>query len=102
MLTVLAVAITQTKLIGTTCNLRFNNRGIIYGNIPCQAQFKNRKLNHVTFAYPKNKTIYRWTVGQPGITADRRWDECIRHTAADGNQWQVCTVPFFDQLKHAL
>jgi hypothetical protein len=90
--------IAQAGVINTTCNLRYNNRGIIYGDVPCQVQFVNRKLNSVSFVYPRNNTKYSWKVDHTTITFDPRWNECVRHTDKDGNQWQVCTVPSPNQL----
>lgn len=87
-----------SKQFETTCNLRYNNLGIIHGDVPCRATFRGRKLQSLYFVFPSNRLRYNWSVGQPGITADPRWDECIRHTGQSGNQWQACTVPSPSQL----
>lgn len=84
--------------VGTTCNLRYNNQGIIHGHIPCSATFSGGRLQRLAFSLPANNTQYTWTAGQPGITPDPRWPECIRHTGTTGNQWQACTVPSPAQL----
>ena len=86
----------KADTVKTSCNLRYNNMGIIHGNIPCQATFNQRRLNSVSFSL-LNKS-YKWNIQQPNITQDPRWNECIRHTATNGNQWQVCTVPSPSQL----
>lgn len=83
----------SSKTVQTVCNLRYNNRGIIYADIPCKAEFINQRLRSVSLVFPSNKIRYNWTVGQPEVTADPRWYECMRHTASSGNQWQICTVP---------
>lgn len=88
----------DAKSLNTQCNLRYNNRGIVYANVPCKAKFHNRRLNAVSLVFPSNKYKYNWTVGVGAITADPRWPECVRHTAKEGNQWQICTVPSPDQL----
>lgn len=33
--------------IGTTCNLRYNNRGIIHGGVPCRAGFTRGRKGEV-------------------------------------------------------
>jgi hypothetical protein len=77
----------------TTCNLRYNNMGIIHGNIPCRATFSQGRLQRLRFTIPGARS-YDWTVGQGPITADPRWPECVRHTnPTSGNQWQGCSVP---------
>ena len=93
-----AVLPSSAQQVSTTCNLRYNNLGIIHGNIPCSATFSGGRLQRVSFTLPSNNAHYRWTVGQPGISPDPRWPECVRHTGATGNQWQACTVPSPDQL----
>ncbi len=85
----------------TTCNVRYNNMGIIAGNVKCSAWFsKDKKLQRVRYFYPSNKTWYDWSTTRPEVSKDRRWDECIRYThPQQGNQWQVCTVPSPAELK---
>lgn len=100
-LAVLAVsppAHSRELAIGTTCNLRYNNRGIIHGGVPCRAGFTRGRISSVTFVFPTNQVRYSWRVGQPGVTADPRWAECLRHTSAAGNQWQACTIPSPQEL----
>ena len=89
---------TMGQQVSTTCNLRYNNQGIIHGAIPCAATFGGGRLQRVAFALPATSAQYAWTIGQPGIAPDPRWPECIRHTGATGNQWQACTVPSPNQL----
>lgn len=88
----------NAKSFNTQCNLRYNNHGIVYGNVPCKATFHNHKLHAVSLVFPSNGYRYNWAVGSGAITADPRWAECVRHTARNGNQWQICTVPSPDQL----
>lgn len=82
----------------TVCNLRYNNLGIIHGNVACSATFFNSRLHSVSFVYPTTQKRYSWQVGEGSVTADPRWGECVRHTGVEGNQWQVCTIPNFQQL----
>lgn len=88
----------STRSFQTVCNLRYNNYGVIHSDVPCRAQFVNRRLRSVSLVFPSNKVRYNWIVGQPDVTADPRWDECMRHTNTNGNQWQVCTVPSPSEL----
>ena len=86
-------AFASEKSFATTCNLRYNNRGIIYNAVPCRATFSGKKVRSIALVFPSNGQKYDWRVGAGSITADPRWAECIRHTSAIGNQWQICTVP---------
>jgi len=85
----------------TTCNVRYNNKGIIAGDVKCNAWFNSsQKLQRVRYFYPQTKKWYDWDVSQAEITSDPRWKECIRYThPQEGNQWQICTVPSPSQLK---
>ena len=89
----LAPLAAEAQTVRTTCNLRYNNRGIIYGELPCQATFNRGRLYRLRYSLPRTGS-YDWTIGIGPITSDPRWPECIRHTdPTSGNQWQGCTVP---------
>lgn len=86
-------------LRNTTCNIRYNNYGIVAGDVPCKAWFSpSGKLYRVKFLYPKTRSWYDWSVAQNRVESDKRWAECVRYTQPEGNQWQVCTVPSPQQL----
>lgn len=76
----------------TSCNVYYNSATPVYTNVPCQAQFHNRKLSRVNVWLPNARRYYDWKVGQPQVTADPRWNECLRYTRKEGNQYQICTV----------
>ena len=84
----------------TTCNVRYNNLGIIAGDVKCRAWFNSKQnLHRVIYFYPKTNRWYDWNILQAEVKSDRRWKECVRYThPIEGNQWQICTVPSPDQL----
>ena len=88
-------AVAQTRT--TTCNVRYNNQGIIAADVPCDATFSAGRLTRVRYRYT-NGRWYDWSTLSPSVTPDSRWPECVRYTHHTGNQWQVCTVPSPDQL----
>lgn len=91
-----AMATPELQYRKTTCNLRYNNLGIIANAVSCRAWFDYAgTLNRSVFHY--NGKQYDWPVGTM-VTKDPRWPECIRYTFPNGNQWQLCTVPSPSQL----
>ncbi len=81
----------------TSCNIRFNNRGIVAGDVDCTATFRAGRLERVKFLFSNGKW-YDWSTFASQVTPDPRWPECVRYTQQDGNQWQACTVPSPSQL----
>lgn len=94
----LSVSASDLQYRKTLCNARYNNRGIVAENINCTAWFdSNQRLNRVRWYYPKTKGWYDFSVTNSAVTMDR-WNECVRYTFPEGNQWQICTVPSPNQL----
>ena len=74
----------------TKCNIYYNNMGKVFADVPCRVQTNGGRLMRVNVYFPHVNRWYDWGVGMPGISPDKRWKECIRHTSAEGNQYQVC------------
>lgn len=89
-----AYASPETWRRETTCNVRYNSAEVLVGGVKCEAWFDSvPSLTRVKFYYPSTKTWYDWSVASSQIAKDSRWNECIRYTTKEGNQWQICTVP---------
>lgn len=82
----------STIPVSAKCNVYYNNMGKVFAEVPCRAQFSGGRLVRVNTYFPHVKRWYDWGIGMPGISPDKRWRECIRHTSSQGNQYQVCTV----------
>lgn len=92
LITDVTMARSQIQSKVTTCNLRYNNVGIIAGGIKCEASVNGSgSLRGIKFLHTNSKW-YAWFTNMSAVENDRRWSECLRYTFPEGNQWQICTV----------
>lgn len=82
----------------TKCNVYYNNRGQVFEGVKCKAWFSNQKLTRVNVFLPHTNRWYDWSTYYSSVTPDPRWNECIRHTSTEGNQYQVCTQKSAEEL----
>ena len=83
----------------TTCNVYYNNRGRVFEGVQCKAWFSNQRLVRVNVYLPHAKKWYDWSTKFSNVTPDPRWNECLRYTTTEGNQYQVCTQKSAEELK---
>ena len=88
----------KTEYRSTTCNVYYNHRGRVFEGVQCKAWFSGQRLVRVNVYLPHAKRWYDWSTKYSNVTPDPRWAECIRHTATEGNQYQVCTQKSAEEL----
>ena len=91
-------AYSQPVYRSTTCNVYYNNRGRVFEGVQCKAWFSNQRLVRVNVYLPHANRWYDWCTKYSDVTPDPRWNECLRHTGNEGNQYQVCTQKSTEEL----
>lgn len=89
---------TELQYRDTYCNGYYNSAVKRWQDVKCKAWFSNNRLVGLNFKLTPNSKTYNWWVGQKQVQPDKQWNECLRYTSFEGNQWQFCTVKNTQQL----